>query len=274
MNPEQLAEYLRHVANGIDLSAKPSISKLKADLKYAIVATDKSIALEIRDAIVQQIISILPAEFEGNLFDTNPEGKGFRAGYVSFGLDPISWDSIGIIGGILFKGTYDPKEFKSESPQSSGYPTKPFKHSKGGGIFDVEIEAGYNNKKVDGSYQKERFLSSFVISVDDQEKITEIEVVDPQSVKSGIQDLIKDILSNPPEAAQSASLKRKNLPPTASPKTLQRWLNQQERGEVFLSELTALSRSISDRLERPFGQVLEEMKMYFRRSGFPIDEKR
>src|SRR6202044_1026327 len=103
---------------------------------------------------------------------------GFRPGYVSFGLQPVSWQTEGIIGGILISGSYDASEFSSERQEDS---PKDFKHSKGGAILTVELTASYYNKKAGGDIESQGTtvpLGMATLSISEDESIDEIELND------------------------------------------------------------------------------------------------
>lgn len=268
MEPAELSFRLRQMASAIDASNRPSLSLFMHDLRGVLTATDKTIALKVREALVRQINQVLPGAFEGP-WDTNPEGKGWRAGYISFGLKPAGWSQAGLIGGVQFRCQYDLKEFKSEEPEPGEPGAQGFKHSKGGGVFTLQIEAGYYNHKLEGSYSEARPLGSATVMVDEKENVvTEagkeaVELSDPAGLKSGVVDLIKSIEKDPPEAAKGAALRKKGQAPTGSSKSLMEWLDKQGRDTVYRSELEALARAMSGKSGRPYGQVLEKVMRDF-----------
>src|SRR5271166_5674302 len=111
MEPGEIVSHLRAISAAIDEAQEPSRVLVARALLRLLLATDKSLSVTIRDALSNEIHKLVPGEFGGEFYDTNPGGKGYKKGYVSFGLDPQTWESAGIIGGILFKMNYDPVQF-------------------------------------------------------------------------------------------------------------------------------------------------------------------
>jgi hypothetical protein len=270
MEPGELASHLRAISAAIDDAQEPSRVLVARAVLRLLLATDKSLALSIRDAVVNEIVKLVPGEFGGELYDTNPGGKGFKKGYVSFGLDPQTWEGAGIIGGILFKMNYDASQFSSEAPEPTAPEAKDFKHSKGGGVVQLDVQCGYYNKLIDGSYSLERSLGKIDVLINPQEGVDTIEIKDPGAFASSVQDLIQEISSNPPEHAQSTKLKKKYNAPTGSPQSLLKWLLQNHRTDVTQGELNALAKAMSGKTGRGYQQVLEEVTDFFRKRKWAI----
>lgn len=240
-------------------------------LRY-LFATDKSLALAIRDAVQSEIEKLIPGEF-GELYDTNDSGKGWRSGYVSFALQPATWKTEGIIGGCLVRGTYDPGEFRSEAPDAPG---PDFAHSEGGGALSLNFTACYYNKMLSGGCDAEGVtadLGRVDVLLDEKERVVEVDVVDPTRFRSGIQKIVQDISSNPPDYAQSEKRKKKHQSPTGSPKSLLQWLIQTGRKEVGQSEIDALANAMSARTGKPLQMVKDDIKDFFRKGHWPIDPR-
>lgn len=273
MEHNKVSEYLMHVAFGLEVVPAPSITDLKSNLLRVLVATDRSLSVTIRDVIVNKIVELMPGEFTDDRYDTNVRGKGFRPGYISFGLDPMTWDDSGIIGGILFKGTYDPNSFRSEAPDVQDEISN-FNHSKGGGVFDIKLEAGYYNKRSEGSYQNNRFLSTITVMVDAKENIIDIEISNPSSLISSIKDLIQDVSSNTPDIAKSEKLKRKESGSKVTFQSFLKMLKDAGRKSIFRSEILKLSEMVAKRLDRAQGTIVGEAEKFYRDRGFSIIEEK
>jgi len=274
MEPGEVVSHLRAIATAIDEAPEPSRWLVSRALLRLILATDRTLSLAIRDAVRDQVTQLVPGEFGGEYYDTNPQGKGFKRGYVSFGLDPNTWDSTGLIGGILFKLNYDPQQFTSEAPEPTAPGAANFKHSKGAGsLVTLTIECGYYNKLIDGSYSHGKPLGTVDILLDDKENVDTVEIKDPAGFSKGVKDLIQEISSDPPEHAQSAGLKKKHNVPTGSPKSLLKYLTQNQRSDVGQSEIDGLARAMADRTGRPYQNVLNEVTTFFRNRGWPINPK-
>jgi hypothetical protein len=279
MNPTEVSELLRRIASYVEESENPSKSKVAGHLFQILLATDKSLALTIRDATLGEIVKLMPNEFNGELYDTNPEGKGFLAGYVSFALDPQTWESNGIIGGILFKLKYYPKSFKSQAPEGGYGPEQ--KHPKGQTIIKLAVEAGYYNKKIDGSYSSGRPLDEIWVEVDPKEQLIDVTIVDPGAMKSGVDDLINEIVQSPPEYAQSAGRKQKQTKektaPTSNVRALHKWLMTQPQGKentVWGTQLNSLAQGRSAEKGTTFHAELKSATDYFSSRGWKIDHQK
>jgi len=268
--PESLVPELRTLAAKISASKNPGLIYVSSDIFKLLIATDKSLALTIRDSLHAEIEKLIPGEFT-DLYDTNVEGKGFRSGYISFGLQPASWRSEGIIGGILIKGEYDPSLFKSEATE----PVQPgFKHSKGGGMVSLHVTACYYNKTLGGGCSTDlgiEDLGTVDVLIDAQEQIVDLQIVDSAKLSGGIKSLIKEISARPPDYAQSEKRKRKFKSPTGSPKSLLNWLIQNQRSDVSQSELESLARAMSARQERSYESALKDATDFFQKRGWAIN---
>lgn len=274
MGPEEVVSHLRAIAMGIEKAQEPSRVLVARALFRILLATDKTLSVAIRDAMGLEIGKLIPGEFGGEFYDTNPGGKGYKKGYVSFGLDPNTWESSGIIGGILFKMNYDPAQFSSEAPESAVPGADEFKHSKGSGaIVSLTVECGYYNKLVDGSYSDGKSLGSVDVMLNEKEGVESVEIKDPGTFRKGVSDLIQEIASNPPDYAQSEKRKQKNKSPTGSPKSLLNWLGQQQRSDVGKTELESLARSMAERKGQAYENVLDEVTKFFRGRGWAINPK-
>lgn len=288
-----VSSLLRSIAAAIDASAAPSRSRTASAIACLLLATDKSLALTVRSSLVDEISSVVPGEFGVELYDTNPDGKGFREGYMSFGLDPNSWENDGIIGGILIQCTYNPSMFKSEEPDAK-HPSRPgWKgHSQSGGLIQMGVTACYYNKLrgggcavggagggaggeeggSGGAVSGPVSLGPVDVLVDAQEKVVDIQV-DAATMSRELKKIIADILANPPDYAQSEDRKRKSKSPTGSPQSLLKWLVANQRKEVNQSELEALARAMSLRSGGSYVQTLEKVTDFFTSRHWAVSPK-
>lgn len=271
MKPSELSLQLRLIASAIDVAEQPSWRRVANAIAGVLFATDKSLALSVREALHAEIEKLMPGVFA--LYDTNPGGKGYKAGYVSFGLVPAQWKDEGIIGGILIQADYDPKSFRSEAPDP---PDEKFEHSKKGGIVELAITGCYYNKLQGGGCDPDVAvgivgLSGADVYVDAKEKVISIELVDPGMLKDGLASIVKDIAANPPDYAQSEERKRKNDSPTGSPASLLKWLSQNNRSSVGRSEIDALARAQSAKTGKAMGNAKRDIEDFFKKRGWAID---
>ncbi len=260
---------LSRIASYISGSPAPSLSVVASRLAAILMATDRTLSEAIGKRLADQVSKLMPSEFDGSTYDTSDRGKGFKDGYISWGMKPTTWEAADLIGGILFKGTYDPEEFSSEAPEDGAEWTG---HSKGEAAVTLNVEAGYYNKRFAGGVQETIPLGTCTVLLDAKEQIMEAEIDDPSAFKDGVMGLVQKISSSPPDEALSEGRKRKNLPPTASPAALMKWLNQNNRTEVNRSEINALVKNISEGTGRAPGTVLEEVNNFFRKR-MTIDER-
>jgi len=269
MEPDSLSLCLRRLAFSLEhgMGRRAAASALAS----LIFATDKSLALSVREALHAEIEKLLPGKFA--LYDTNAEGKGWRPGYVSFGLGPSQWKDEGIIGGILVQAKYDPASFRSES---TGKPDPKFQHSQGGGILELQVTCCYYNKLRGGGCDPEVAvgvvdLGGVHVYVDAKESVFQIDVVDPGMMKSGLEAVIKDISSHPPDYAQSEERKKRDQTPTGSPQSLLKWLNLQKRSDVGQSEIDALARAQAAKTGKAVGNAVADITKFFRDRGWPVN---
>lgn len=268
-NPDDISSALRKIASYIDISKNVSLSTIKNVIVRVLIATDRSLAFTIRNLLIENIQKLIPGEFEETLYDTNPEGKGFRPGYVSFAFKPVTWGNADIIGGMLFKCIYDSNLFRSELSEK---PDPNWKgHSKGGAILDMNLEVGYYNKTSEGSYGNAHQLGAVTIIFDANENITDFEFINTAHIVSGIKELIQNIEQDPPAVAQSAAFKKRSRPPTTSPIALLKFLNKTNRQEVGKSEIESLARAMTDRSGAAYQMVLQQVKEFFTKRHIGID---
>jgi len=269
MEPSDLSAHLRQIALYIDGSDSPSVRRVATRVAAALIATDRSLSESIGKALASQVAALMPEEFSGETYDTSDRGKGFKGGYVSWAMDPNTWENAGIIGGILFMCRYDPEDFSSEAPEGDEDWQG---HSKGEAAVTLTMTAGYYNKTLGGGVDGSMDLGTCTVLLDAKERVVEASIDDESAFESGVTDLIRKINESPPDEAVSASRRRKSLPPTTSEKTLLQWLVKQNRTEVNRTEINDLVRSMSKRTGEPAGQVLEKVNGFFRKRGWPIDE--
>ena len=279
MNPDELSFYLRSIAS--DISSSPNFRQTKSRLAYAILATDKSLAYTIRDVLFEKIRQAVPGEFGGEYYDTKLEGKGYKSGYISFGLDPMSWEKEGIVGGILIQCNYDKNEFKSEEPEIGSSDSQSWGgHSQGGGIVVLDVTACYYNKLLGGGCAKISdpdidlgpvHVGKIEFLIDAREKVIESNVIDPSAMTSALRNLIKTVSSSAPEEVKSSRRKKQESFPTGDEKSFLRWLVKNQRSDVNLSEIEALSRAMSARTETAYKNVLDRNLSFFRNRHWPVN---
>lgn len=213
-----------------------------------VIATDRSLAEAVRERLLPEILKLFPSGyFQDKLYDTGEAGKGFRPGYISFGLRPEAWTAKQLIGGILVRGTYDSKNVRSRSPEPNTPEYKEWEKAggnpelKGGAAETVKLEAGYYNKIKGGSYDRSRSLGEIAFTIDELEHIDELELTDTGAVKSGLESLVQNVLDDPPEAAISAGAARSKSPYTSLKKFLH-YLSDEGRRGFRMEEIEALSQ--------------------------------
>ena len=241
MRPSDVSRILRNIATYIDSSNRPSIRRVSNSLASVVIATDQTVAVEIRSAMASGITQLLPDEFDGSLYDTASSGKGRMGGYVSFGMDPNSFENNGLIGGILFKCQYDKSHFTSEAPEPT--PSSWSGHSMGGAVIDLTVECGYYNKRDNGSYTYVTQLGTFTVELDSLERVVDSQFSTALSFEKGIRSVIDQVLMNPPAASVSAKRLKKSVPPNTSESALLKWLLSTGRSDVFLSEIESVART-------------------------------
>lgn len=272
MEPSELSARLRQIASYVDTSRRPSLRFVRSTLAAAVLATDRSLSEAVGKALAAKVAQLMPEEFNGETYDTADKGKGFKDGYVSFAMDPNTWESAGIIGGILFMCRYNPADFKSEAPEGEGADAWQG-HSKGEAVVTLTMTAGYYNKTLGGGVDGSTPLGTCTVMLDAKEQVVEADIDDTTQFEKGVTELIRRINESPPDEAVSASRRRKSMPPTTSEKTLIQWLTKQNRTDVKRTEINDLVRSMSKRTGEPAGQVLERVNGFFKKRGWPVDEK-
>jgi len=304
MQPGDLSFRLRFIASVIESSDSPSRSRVASALARLLLATSRTLGLTVRDALMAEIVKAVPGEFSmGDYYDTNPGGKGFRDGYVSFGVRPMSWDAELLIGGILVQCTYDPHVFKSEKPDSERpvpprglkapavpeTPAGPWKgHTKGGALVELYVTACYYNKLLGGgcadTHEGEGegsgggAISGAVdigdvdLLIDAQENIVEAQV-DSAMIARELKQIIADVLANPPAVAKGKEWEKKHGTPTGSPKALLQHLFKNQRSDVGMSEIESLSRAQAARGVGTYSQLLEKNMDWFRKGGWAVNPK-
>jgi hypothetical protein len=219
-----------------------------------VVATDRSLAMEIRERLLPEIMAQFDSFFfQDQPYDTHAEGKGFRPGYVSFGLLPNSWKAKGLIGGILVRGTYPANALRSTAPESGTPEYDQWAEAggnqtlKGKPAIIMDLTAGYYNKKAGGQVSEERSLGGAIFTIDELEEIDDFDLVDPAAVKSGIGDIEQEILKNPPDEARSKSRRvQQSLSPYTSVRKFRNYLGEEGRLQYTQKELDALHRETGE----------------------------
>ena len=239
-----------------------------------LLATDRSLAESIREALLPKILNRFPSGyFEDKLYDTNEGGKGFRPGYVSFGLRPMAWSDKGLIGGILVRGEYPAQTVQSRAPEpgtpewkgwadAGGNPTL-----KGGEAAVVDLEAGYYNKKSGGSFSREEGLGQATFTIDEVEAVQELELSDPDGMKAAIENIVGDVLRSPPvEAVSKSKAVQRQKSPYSSLKKFLQYLSDEGRTVFYDKEVKALSQFT--------GKGGREITDWLRKRGLSLDYSR
>jgi hypothetical protein len=233
------------------------------------IATNQSLAFEIREKLLQAILTLFPSGyFEDKLYDTHESGKGFRPGYVSFALKPLAWSNNDLIGGILVRGEYPAAAVRSTSPESGTPEYKLWVESggneglQGGSAEIIKLTAGYYNKKASGSFQLEEPLGDAAFTITNLEEVEEVELNDPEQVKGGIETITQGVLKNPPDLAISHEKKAKMNVYTSLKKFIQ-FLRDEGRQSVKPSEIKLLADST--------GQNLIKLEEKLKAIGFRIE---
>lgn len=245
----------------------------KAALRV-LLATDRSLAESIREQLLSKILSKFPSGyFEDKLYDTHEGGKGFRPGYVSFGLRPAAWSDKGLIGGVLVRGTYPSQTVRSQSPDPGTPEWKAWAEAggnpalKGGEAEVIDLEAGYYNKKSGGSFSMEESLGQATFLIDEMEVIHDLQLSDPDGMKAAVDAIVDDVLRSPPEEAvsKSKSVQRQKSPYSSLKKFLQ-YLSDEGRTVFYGNEVEALSQST--------GKGGREIVDWLRKRGLSLDRSR
>lgn len=227
-----------------------------------VIATDRSLAETIRNAMMEDIRNILPTY---ELYDVHPEkGKGYRTGYVSFGIKPSSWHQAGINGGILVQGEY--AIVKSKAPDQ---PDPKFKNPDFSPPVDelISLKGGYYLKKLGGKIKEldelgyyNDNLGEWWFSINEKEQLDNHGFFDTDTFKNGISKIEEDVLKNPPEGAQSAeSQERQRRYNILTYKNLVKKIHQENRNWFTLEEAKEVAavedatlNTIIDRLKRNY----------------------
>lgn len=233
------------------------------------IATNQSLAFEIREKLLQQILALFPSGFfEDKLYDTHESGKGFRPGYVSFALKPLIWSNNDLIGGILVRGEYPSAAVRSTSPESGTPEHKQWVEQggneslQGGSAEVIELVAGYYNKKASGSFQMPESLGEATFTINNLEEVEELELSQPDAIKRGIETITQSVLKNPPELAISHQKKVKNNPYTSLRKFMD-FMRSEGRKKIKQSEVKLLADST--------GQNLAKLTERLQKMGFSIE---
>jgi hypothetical protein len=234
-----------------------------------VIATDRSLAEAIREKLLPEILSLFPSGyFQDKLYDTGEPGKGFRPGYVSFGLRPDAWNERQLIGGVLIRGTYPSSAIRSNSPEPNTPEWKEWAKNgnprlKGGEAESIKLEAGYYNKTKGGTFDRARSLGDALFTISKTEMIEELVLANPPSVKSALESLVQDIIDDPPEGAESAGLTRSKSPYSTMKKFLN-YLVDEDRRTFRRNEIDAVSQST--------GKKPEDIMTFLRARGFSLDK--
>lgn len=242
-----------------------------------LIATDRSLGVDIRNNLIKEIHDAAsPGALESGWHDTSEKGKGFRPGYVSFGLRPAAW--VGLIGTLLITGEYKNK-IKTKSPDPTSPEFKDFVKRGGnpdaaGFIIGMQLYADYYHKRGGGRKKKEEGeeeeegsaapvdfktdLGEALVELNNLEQVVDITLVDPDKTRKGIDDIINAVKTNPPKKAKSKSKTvRRQLSPFGSIRRFIDYLDEVGRNQFYKDELEAVGQftgialhTIRQRLER------------------------
>ncbi len=270
MDPKSLVSRLMRVAADVDTSERPDRVLVARDLVRVLLATDRTLGVAIRDGLKTEIEKLMPDEFSaGDHYDTNPRGKGFTEGYVSWGMQPRSWS--GRVGGILFQGEYsetseapDPKE--NWTGRSSGQGTS----------IGLRVYGGYYNKLAGGGVGSPSDFGWVDVDVDAAENVVAVTIVDPDDFKTNVMAVVSD----PPAESKSAPMRRKEqqltTAPMDSPKNLLKWVIQTKQAgpdgkpAVLGSQLNLLAKM----MDGAFATNLGKVEKFFQDRGIQIDRSK
>ena len=235
-----------------------------------LLATDQSLAQALQDELYQLIHSTVPDGYFEGYYDT-PESrsKGFKPGYVSFGLRPAIFPAKDLVGGLLFKGTYPSDTIRSNSPDPSD--TSAYQQwEKAGGnpaLGDspaeiIDLEVGYYNHKKGRTYQQERPAGQILFTIDPTEKIIEIELTDKAATEQAITSLVDEIVADPPDVARSETAQRKKDPYASMGKFLK--MLRKRRDETGSNLFTMQEvKELNKRTEIPLSKIMEKLNRSF-----------
>lgn len=240
--------------------AAQHVREIWQDTVRYLVATDRSLAEDLREHLFAAVSNaVTPGSIEGKWHDTAEKGKGFRPGYVSFGVRPLLWDSKGINGTILIWGQYDPP-IKTESPEPNTPEFKEFEQGGGNPDTDglsqfMELHAGYYFKQPSGKLTRlereeqettenpefSQDLGGAEFLLNKLEQVVELVLNKPAWVREGVDKIIEAVAKNPPEGAMTKNkAKKKQLSPYSSLRKFLVYLNDAGRNEYYKDEVDAL----------------------------------
>lgn len=215
-------------------------------------ATDRSMALTLREKMIDEITAALPPGYmESKLYDTKESGKGYSDGYVSFGLRPHELNKHGLIGGILISGVFDTKQVRSTSPEREDSKWKAWQDAGGnpsiaGVTTTMTIYASYYHKKKGGGIDeilRTYRAGSAKFAFDQFENLLFFELADPGLTASAITSLVNSVVRDPPEGSVSKSktVQRKVSPFSSKKKALE-YLNAAGINTITKDQVMEISR--------------------------------
>lgn len=270
VDPTEVSARLRQIASYVSRSGRPSVSFVRESLAAVLVATDRSFSDTIASVFADKIAKLMQSFFDGSKYDTSDRGKGFKDGYVSWGMRPIPWQGANLIGGILFSCKYDPEEFQSESPDEGGDWEG---HSKGEAALTMNVSAGYYNKKLGGGVKDPVDLGTFTVLLDNKEQVVEATIDNEAELKAELTELVQQILKSPPDEALGAQNRRENMAPNTTERALMGWLNRQRRQDVKRSEIEAVVKHEVETSGSGAETVRQRVEQFFKKRGLAIDER-
>jgi len=276
ITPNEVVMCLRRMAAAIYAADHPSKSLVAGDLFRLILATDKTFALKVQKAMLSEMARLLPKDFkEGVTYDTNPSGKGWVAGRVSFGAPVDTWLKNGLIGGLHVEMVYI--DFKSKEPDpSENWPGRldeggnPIQHD----IIGFKTACGFYSHKLGhaidptGGYYQD--LGETVIEIDNFEEIVDVDV--SNKFVPGIQKVIDDVVTTPPEGAKGVAyrLERERESPTYSVKNLVDYKLQQNSWDITPKEFKEVVDNYIKRNPGAGSRLMVEKKIRNQLKGFNL----
>lgn len=233
-------------------------------------ATDRSMAYDLREKMVESILAVLPPSYmRDKLHDTKEAGKGYSGGYVSFGLKPKDLDARGLIGGLLVAGVFNSQQVKSTAPERDDPEWQAWYDAGGnpdiaGITTTMTMAASYYHKKEGGS-RNELLITNGIgdaeFAFDRFEGIHFFELMDPSLTANAITSLVDSVIRNPPEGSLSQDKKvQRKVSPFSSKLKAQKYLND--------AGIYTISKKQVEEISRWTGELPYKIIEWFRKRGF------
>lgn len=282
MKPSEVALYLRHMATAIDVANNPSKSRVASDLVRLILATDRTFSLKIQKAMLNELSRDLPKDFSAGItYDTNPGGKGWAAGRVSFGVPVESWLQHGLIGGMHFEMKY--VGFKSEQPEQ---PEEDPNQPEWLGRFDendmpiqqdmieFDVSGGFYSHKsghaIDPTGKYYQHFGKALVEIDRFEEVTDVAL--DKVFTSNVKKVVDAVLADPPEGAIGAAgrKQRDRSSPTYSVNNLVNFKKERGSMDITHRELNEVIDNYMERNPEAGSRYMIEKKIRNQLRGFNL----